>query len=83
MVHPLVAHLRFTRDEWRRGLEGVSDEEGSRRFGEMNAIGWLVGHLAWHEQLCWVDRAQGRILIPEVQTYGGGQPASTPPLGEM
>jgi DinB superfamily len=83
MVHPLVAHLGFTRGEWLRGLEGVTDEEGARRFGALNSIGWLVGHLAWHEQLYWVERGQGRILVPEVRACAGGQPASTPPLGEM
>ena len=82
-LHPMVAHLRFTRDEWLRGLEGVTDQEGARRFGAMNAIGWLVGHLASHEQAYWLDRGQGRILAPEVQACAGGQPATTPPLGEM
>ncbi|MFN8514629.1 MAG: DinB family protein [Thermomicrobiales bacterium] len=83
MVHPLVAHLRFTRGEWLRGLEGVTDEEGARRFGEMNTIGWLVGHLAWHEQFYWLDLAQGQLLVPEARTCAGGQPASRPKLSEM
>jgi hypothetical protein len=32
MAHPLVDRLRFARSEFRRGLEGVSDEEAQRRF---------------------------------------------------
>jgi hypothetical protein len=83
MVHPLVAHLRFTRDEWLRGLAGITDEEGSRRFGALNAIGWMVGHLASHEQVYWIEWEQGRVLAPEVRACANGQPASTPPLSEM
>jgi hypothetical protein len=83
MVHPLVAQLRFTRGEWLRGLEGVTDEEGSRRFEQMNALGWMVGHLASHEQSYWLDWGQGQTLVPEVYACASGQPASTPPLSEM
>jgi hypothetical protein len=32
MVHPLVEQLRFARSEFMRGIEGVTDEEGQRRF---------------------------------------------------
>jgi len=76
--------LRFTRSEWLRGLEGVSEQEGARHFGPMNSISWTVGHLAWHEQRCWLDRAQGAIPLPrlnEVCAYGA--PMSTPSLVEM
>lgn len=83
MAHPMVALLRFTRDEWLRGLEGVTEEEGLRRFGNLNAIGWMVGHLAFHEQRLWLEFAQGRVLVPEVRACAPGQPASTPSLGEM
>jgi uncharacterized damage-inducible protein DinB len=83
MAHPLVEQLRFTRSEWRRGLEAVTLEEAGRRFEPINSIGWMVGHLAWHEQLYWLQRAQGQILIPEVERCAAGQTASTPPVGEM
>jgi len=83
MVHPLVAQLRFTRSEWLRGLAGVTDDDGARHFGAMNAIGWLVGHLASHEQRYWLVMGQGRLLVPEVRACAPGQPASTPPLSEM
>jgi hypothetical protein len=83
MSHPLVTQLRFTRSEFQRALDGVTDEEGARRFAPMNAIGWIAGHLAWHEQVLWLERAQGRVVAPEVKPCGFGQPASTPSLTAM
>lgn len=80
--HPLVAQLRFTRGEWVRGLETVSAEDAERRLGSMNSIAWMIGHLAWHEQLYWLQRAQGTTLVPEVEQCRFGGPASTPRLGE-
>jgi hypothetical protein len=46
MPYPLVDQLRFTRSEWLRGLNGVTEEDGTRHFGQMNSIGWIIGHLA-------------------------------------
>jgi hypothetical protein len=43
MTHPLVEQLRFARSEWRRGLRGVPEAEGFRRFEPINSI---VGHMA-------------------------------------
>ena len=84
MTHPLVDQLRFTRTEWLRGLEGVSEEDGARHFGPMNCIGWTVGHLAWHEQRTWLERSQDKILFPELNTvFKYGAPMSTPSLNEM
>ena len=84
MAHPLIDQFRFTRSEWLRGLEGVSEEDATRHFGPMNCIGWTVGHLAWHEQRYWLERAQGQILFPELnELYAYGAPMSTPALGEM
>ncbi|MBI2492158.1 MAG: DinB family protein [Candidatus Rokubacteria bacterium] len=83
MPHPLVDQLRFARKEFRRGLEGVSAEDAARRLEPMNPIAWMVGHLAWHEQLLWLDRAQNRIVAPEVQPCGFGAPAANPPLAQM
>jgi len=51
MIHPLVTQLRFTRSEWLRGLKAVTAEEAARRFGPINPIAWMIGHLAWQEQL--------------------------------
>ena len=84
MAHPVVDQLRFTRSEWLRGLRGVPEEDGVRRFEPMNSIGWIVGHLAWQEQRYFVARAQDRLDVPvldELVAYRA--PASTPPLAEM
>ena len=84
MTHPLVDQLRFTRREWLRGLEGITEEEGARHFGPMNCISWDVGHLAWQEQRYWLYRAQGRLPHPRlVEEFAYGAPMSTPPLEEM
>jgi uncharacterized damage-inducible protein DinB len=84
MTHPLVQQLRFTRNEFRRALEGVTDEDARRRFMPMNCIAWNVGHLAWQEQRYWLHRGQGRLLLPEInQLFRYGAPASTPALSEM
>ena len=84
MTHPLIDQFRFTRSEWLRGLEGLSEEEGSRHFGQMNCISWTVGHLAWHEQRYWLIRSQGQILYPELnELFAYGAPMNTPSLAEM
>jgi hypothetical protein len=47
----------------------------------MNCISWTVGHLAWQEQRYFLQRAQGRILFPDLNTtYAYGAPMSTPAL---
>lgn len=84
MVHPLVDQFRFTRSEWLRGLEGVSESDAARHFGPMNCISWIVGHLAWHEHRYWLELAQGRMLFPQLnQIYAYQAPMSTPDLAEM
>lgn len=83
MVHPLVAQLSFTRSEWLRGLEGISEEDGGRHLGPMNCISWIVGHLAWQEHRYFLQRAQDKILFPELNTnFAYGAPMSTPALSE-
>ena len=85
MTHPLVLQLRFTRDEFRRGLAGLSEEDARRRVGPANSISWSVGHLAWQEQRYWVMRMQGLDPVSRrlVEEFCFGCPASTPPLAEM
>ena len=83
MSHPLVMQLRFTRSEWVRNLQGVTDEEARRHFGPMNCISWMIGHLAWQEHLYWLRRAQGRTLVPEIERFGFGQPMTTALLDEV
>jgi hypothetical protein len=84
MTHPLVDQLRFTRSEYRRNLEGVTNEDAAKRFMPMNCIAWNVGHLAWHEQRYFVTYPSGKVLIPDLnKLFAYGAPASTPNLDEM
>jgi len=83
MTHPLVTQLRFTRSEFLRGLDGVTPEAAARRFDPINPIAWMVGHLAWHEQSLWLERAQGKTVAPEVKGARFEGPPSTPPLNQM
>ena len=64
--HPLVQQLRFTRREWLRGLQNITEADAAHHFEPMNSISWTVGHLAWHEQRYWLERAQGQILYPNL-----------------
>jgi uncharacterized damage-inducible protein DinB len=84
MSHPLVYQLRFARAEFKRGLGDVVGPAAQQRFEPMNCISWMVGHLAWQEQRYWLQRAQGQILLPELnQLLAYGKPGSTPPVEEM
>jgi len=84
MSHPRVAQLRFTRREWRRGLKGVSADIATQHLGRMNCISWIVGHMAWHEQRYWLDRAQGIVLFPSLnELCAYGAPMSTLPLADV
>ncbi len=83
MVHPLVEQLRFTRSEWQRGLQAVTPEDAARRFEPINSISWMVGHLAWHEQLYWLQFAQGFTLVAAVEACASGKPATNPPVTDM
>jgi hypothetical protein len=78
-----VEQLRFTRSEWLRALRGVSDDAGARHFGQMNSIGWIVGHLAWQEQRYLLHRPQGIMPREDIQKdFTTGGPMSTPSLAE-
>jgi hypothetical protein len=84
MAHPIVEQFRFTRREWLRGLEGVTEDEATRHLAAMNCISWIVGHLAWHEHRYWLELAQGQMPYPQLNIiYAYGAPASTPTLAEM
>jgi hypothetical protein len=84
MAHPLVDQLRFTRSEWLRGLAGVSEDDAARHLGPMNCISWTVGHLAWHEHRYWLERAQNRMLFPQLNVlFAYGAPMNTPSLAEV
>ena len=83
-MHLLVTQLGFTRSEFVRCLEGITDEEARKRFASMNSISWIIGHLADQENRYWVRFAQGEKIHPELkELVGYGRPASTPNLDEM
>jgi DinB superfamily len=83
MAHPLVDQLRFTRAEWLRALNGVPESDAVIRLEPMNSIGWIVSHLAWHEQRSFLTQLQGVTPVPAANEHGAnGQPASTPPLAD-
>lgn len=84
MPHPFVIQLRFTRDEFMRGLTRLDEERARRRFPPLNCISWNLGHLAWQEQRYFVTFAQGKVLLAELnEQFAYGAPASTPGLAEM
>jgi uncharacterized damage-inducible protein DinB len=81
---PLVEQLRFTRSEFRRGLRGTPEADGLRRLEPMNSIGWIVAHMAWHEQRYWLTRGLGSTPHPELnEIAANGGPATTPSLRRM
>jgi uncharacterized damage-inducible protein DinB len=84
MSHPLIDQFHFTRREWLRGLDDISEEDGARHFGPMNCISWTVGHLAWHEHRYWLEFAQGKMLYPQLNVvYAYRSPMSTPSMRAM
>lgn len=85
MTHPRIDQFRFTRAEWLRGLQNISDEDGQRHFGPMNCIAWTVGHLAWHEQRYWLEFAMLQPpAYPELnKIFAYGAPMSSPLLSDM
>ena len=83
MPHPMVLQLQFTRQEFKRALKNVSNEDAQKHIEPMNCISWMVGHLAWQEQRYWLTHAQGITPAPEVNICANGQPMCTPDLDEM
>ena len=82
-THPLVDQVRFTRSEWLRALDGVSDKDAKVHHGQMNSIGWIVGHLAWQEQRYFLIRPQKTMLRKDIQArFTTGGKMSTPELAE-
>lgn len=83
MAHPIIDQLRFTRGEWLRALDGIPEADGLIRLEPMNSIGWIVFHLAWHEQLSFLTRLQGVTPVAAATKHGvSDEPASTPPLAD-
>jgi len=82
--HPLVEQLRFTRAEFKRALEGLTNDEARRRFMPMNCISWNIGHLAWQERRYFLLYGQGQLPFPEIdERFAYRAPASTPALDEV
>ena len=67
--HPLVIQLKFTRNEFKRALKGLSEEDAGKRLLPMNCISWNVGHLAWQEQKYILYYGQGQIPYPEIEKF--------------
>ncbi len=83
-IHPMVQQLRFTRSEFRRALDGLSEDQARQRFLPMNCISWNIGHLAWQEQRYFLFYAQGKLPDSEINdSFAYGAPASMPSLGDM
>ncbi len=84
LCHPLVAQLHFARSSFLACLENVPDMDARLRLNSMNCLSWIVGHLANQEHRYWVQAAQGKTLLPQLNDLVGyGKPASAPPLEEM
>ncbi len=82
--HPLVEQLRFARAEFGRALRGFPEADGTKRLGPMNSAGWIVAHMAWHEQRYWLTRIDGSIPHPELnEIAANGGPATTPSITAM
>ena len=83
-MHALVDQLRFTRSEFARGLEGLSESDAQQRLLPANSISWNVGHLAWQEQRDFIRYAGAEVLFAEIDTaFAFRAPASTPKLAEV
>jgi uncharacterized damage-inducible protein DinB len=82
-VHPLVEQLRFTRSEFLRVFEGVSEDDALKRLLPMNSLGWIMAHLAVQEQHYWIRFAQGAEAVPHPELpelVGYPDRATTPEL---
>lgn len=85
-LQPLVHQLHFARSEFKRCLDGVSEDDAQIRVGSMNCISWIVGHLANQEYRYWVILAQGIELEQASnlnELVGFGKPPSNPSLVDM
>lgn len=63
----------YALSEFERGIEGVTDDEAHVRLtkadgSKMNAISWIVAHIAWH----WL-----RVRNEATQEPGGDRPAAS------
>ena len=81
-MHTLVALQHLTREEFLRGLAGVSNEDARQRVGPMNCVGWIVGHMAWQEHVLFVAGPRGTRIDTEYRSFTTGSLSSQPSLEE-
>ena len=63
--------LRFYAQRMASAIEGRhSRGSGAPVWLHQYPIAWMIGHLAWQEQLYWLPRAQGKTVVPEVEKFG-------------
>ena len=74
---------RYALSEFERGIEGVTDDEAQVRVtkadgSQMNAISWIVAHIAWH----WLRVRNQAAQDPEAAQSTAPWPDAdpTPPL---
>ena len=82
-MHPLVQMVKLTRQEFLRGLRGLSDEDARKRIEPMNCISWIIGHVANQQHACFVAWPRGEDVASRYRPFGFGSPASQPPLDEV
>ena len=82
MAHPLVTQLEFTRQEFARVLDGVSDDDGERVLPPFNSLSFIVAHMAFHEHTMFVLLGQGMDLNLDIQVAHSGADASVPPWND-
>lgn len=82
-MHQLAQMVKLMRQEFDRGLQGISDEDARKRLGAMNCISWIVGHVA-HQQHAFFVAWPGHedVEEPAYLPFGYGAPPSEPPLDE-
>ena len=63
-MHTLVQMQHLTRQEFERGLQGLSDEDARQRVEPMNCISWIIAHVANQQHTLFVDWPQGKESDP-------------------
>ena len=81
LTHELAG---FALSEFQRGLEGLTEEEIQTRTGkadgtQMNAISWIVGHVAPHWTGVAAYTTQGEFPAALIERFNGPNADPTPP----
>lgn len=83
MTHPLVLQLKFAREKFWETLVDISAEHAIQRFGRMNSISWMIGHLAQFEQWSWLELPGQPNATTIFEQYDFYAPNVNPPYDEM